>query len=169
MASFEKGQIGASDHAEYVPDTLLIEAAIANSDKETQLPRKELFSRYWPGAVYSVLLSMALIMEGMDVGLVSLFNPSLEVGHTRTVQPANSRALPKVNNFFGHQGYLNKFGWPDANGKQHIPTSWQSAIGAYKHIRRLACRPRELSTCWWKLTLERQGMGTTSVPSSASC
>ncbi|KAK8066239.1 hypothetical protein PG997_012986, partial [Apiospora hydei] len=108
MANLEKGQLGGSDHAEYVPDTLLIEAAIANSDKETQLPRKELFSRYWPGAVYSVLLSMALIMEGMDVGL--------------------------VNNFFGHQGYLDKFGWPDANGKQHIPTSWQSAIGNGNNI-----------------------------------
>ncbi|KAK8002661.1 hypothetical protein PG989_002380 [Apiospora arundinis] len=108
MSSLEKGPVGQSDHAEYVPDTLLIEAAIANSDKETQLPRKELFSRYWPGAVYSILLSMALIMEGMDVGL--------------------------VNNFFGHQGYLDKFGWPDANGKQHIPTSWQSAIGEYAYI-----------------------------------
>lgn len=77
MTNLEKGQIGGSDHAEYIPDTLLIEAAIANSDKETQLPRKELFSRYWPGAVYSVLLSMALIMEGMDVGLVSYPTPVL--------------------------------------------------------------------------------------------
>ncbi|KAK7935869.1 hypothetical protein PG985_001364 [Apiospora marii] len=108
MANLEKGQLGTSDHADYIPDTLLIEAAIANSDKETQLPRKELFSRYWPGAVYSVLLSMALIMEGMDVGL--------------------------VNNFFGHQAYLDRFGWPDANGKQHIPTSWQSAIGNGNNI-----------------------------------
>lgn len=71
MANLEKGQPGGSEHGDYVPDTLLIEAAIASSEKETQLPRKELFSRYWPGAVYSVLLSMALIMEGMDVGLVS--------------------------------------------------------------------------------------------------
>ncbi|KAK7954092.1 alpha-glucosides permease MPH2/3 [Apiospora saccharicola] len=108
MANLEKGQLGGFDHVEYVPDTLLIEAAIANSDKETQLHRKELFSRYWPGALYSVLLSMALIMEGMDVGL--------------------------VNNFFGHQAYLNRFGWPDANGKQHIPTSWQSAIGNGNNI-----------------------------------
>ncbi|KAK8038284.1 alpha-glucosides permease MPH2/3 [Apiospora phragmitis] len=114
MENLEKGQLGGSEHAEYVPDAVLIEAAIANSEKETQLLRKELFSRYWPGAVYSVLLSMALIMEGMDVGLVGYPTPTLQL---------------LVNNFFGHQGFLNKFGWPDANGKQHIPTSWQSAIG----------------------------------------
>ncbi|KAH8895982.1 general substrate transporter [Thozetella sp. PMI_491] len=81
----------------------LIEAAVIASDEECKLSRKELFSRYWPGVIFSGLLSMALIMEGMDVGL--------------------------INNFFAHDAYLKKFGWPDANGKLHIPTSWQSGIG----------------------------------------
>lgn len=92
------------DHAEYEVNSskALVEAALAASDEETKIPRKELFSRYWPAVVYSALLSLALIMEGMDVGL--------------------------INNFFAHEAYLRKFGWPDANGKQHVPASWQSAI-----------------------------------------
>lgn len=114
MADHEKGQAGSvakgpgsvnqAEYAEFhTADMALVEAAAASSEAETTLPRKELFRRYWPAAVYSMLLSMALIMEGMDVGL--------------------------INNFFGVKAYLNKFGWPDANGKQHIPSSWQAAIG----------------------------------------
>lgn len=41
-------------------------------------------------------------MEGMDVGL--------------------------VNNFFGQQAYIERFGVPDANGKMHISAKWQAAI-----------------------------------------
>ncbi|TPX06797.1 uncharacterized protein E0L32_002293 [Thyridium curvatum] len=98
----------ATNYAVYNPQVELIEAAIATGEEETQLPRKELFRRYWPAAVYSMLLSMALIMEGMDVGL--------------------------INNFFAHPAYLRRFGWPDANGKQHISTQWQGAIGAGNNI-----------------------------------
>ncbi|KAF4810326.1 General alpha-glucoside permease [Colletotrichum tropicale] len=94
---------GHHEHGFYTPNVALIEAASAASDEEAKLPRKELFSMYWPAIVYSSLLSLALVMEGMDVGL--------------------------INNLFGQKAYLNKFGWPDANGKQHIPTSWQAAIG----------------------------------------
>ncbi|WYZ45141.1 hypothetical protein EsH8_VIII_000457 [Colletotrichum jinshuiense] len=104
MADNEKAQVRTTDHAEYGTSQMaLIEAAGIASDEEAKLPRKELFSRYWPAATYSMLLSMALIMEGMDVGL--------------------------INNFFAHDAYLKKFGWPDANGKQHISSSWQAAIG----------------------------------------
>jgi SP family general alpha glucoside:H+ symporter-like MFS transporter len=82
----------------------LIEAAVAASDAEALIPKKELFSRYWPAVTFSMLLSVALVMEGMDVGL--------------------------INNFFAHDAYLARFGWPDANGEQHISTKWQGAIGA---------------------------------------
>ncbi|GJC78594.1 maltose permease MAL31 [Colletotrichum liriopes] len=106
MTDNEKTQTKSVDHAEYgayVPDVALIEAAAAANEKEGNLPRKELFRRYWPAATYSMLLSLALVMEGMDVGL--------------------------INNFFAHDAYINKFGWPDANGKMHISASWQAAIG----------------------------------------
>lgn len=82
----------------------LIEAAVAAGEAETRIPKQDLFNRYWPAVVYSMLLSLALVMEGMDVGL--------------------------INNFFAHPAYLRRFGWPDAKGKQHIPTAWQGGIGA---------------------------------------
>jgi SP family general alpha glucoside:H+ symporter-like MFS transporter len=92
------------EHAAYTPNMELIEAAMAASDAEAELSRKELFSRYAPAVTYSMLLSVALVMEGMDTGL--------------------------INNFFAHPAYLRKFGWPDAKGKNHISTTWQGAIGA---------------------------------------
>ncbi|KAM0276285.1 hypothetical protein ACHAQH_006915 [Verticillium albo-atrum] len=88
----------------YTPQVELIEAAVAASDAEALLSRKELFNRYWPAAVYSMLLSLALVMEGMDVGL--------------------------INNFFAHDAYLKKFGWPGPDGKLQISAKWQGAIGA---------------------------------------
>jgi SP family general alpha glucoside:H+ symporter-like MFS transporter len=103
-----KPPVNHAEYAAYTPQVELIEAAVANSDAEALLPRKELFDRYWPAVVYSMLLSLALVMEGMDVGL--------------------------INNFFAHPAYLKRFGWPDANGEQHISTQWQGAIGAGNNI-----------------------------------
>ena len=101
------GTSGTAAHAEYGPsytDAMArIEAAAKASDEESKLSRKELFMRYRPAVFYSALLSLALVMEGMDVGL--------------------------VNNFFGQDAYLQRFGWPDAEGKQHISSTWQAAIG----------------------------------------
>ncbi|KAH6867709.1 general substrate transporter [Thelonectria olida] len=108
VESGPKPPVSHAEHAAYTPEVELIEAAVATSDAEALLPRKELFNRYWPAVVYSMLLSVALVMEGMDVGL--------------------------INNFFAHPAYLNRFGWPDANGKQHISTQWQGAIGAGNNI-----------------------------------
>ncbi|KFA74235.1 hypothetical protein S40288_08966 [Stachybotrys chartarum IBT 40288] len=106
MADNEKGPKAAASHAEhatYTPEMALIETALAASEEEARLPRKELFLRYWPAATFSALLSLALVMEGMDVGL--------------------------INNFFAHPAYLNYFGWPDADGVQHVSSTWQAAIG----------------------------------------
>ncbi|KAI6784015.1 uncharacterized protein J7T54_004561 [Emericellopsis cladophorae] len=102
----EHGLAPATSHADqsaWGTENELIEAAHAASDEESRLPRKELFSRYMPGVIFSALLSLALVMEGMDVGL--------------------------INNFFAQDAYINKFGWPDKNGKMHISATWQSAIG----------------------------------------
>ncbi|KAK0386977.1 hypothetical protein NLU13_5291 [Sarocladium strictum] len=103
----EKAKAGSAQHAEYGPGytsaMARIEAAAQASDEESRLSRKELFSRYRPAVIYSALLSLALVMEGMDVGL--------------------------VNNFFGQDAYIRKFGWPDAQGNMHISATWQAAIG----------------------------------------
>lgn len=99
-----KPPVSHAEHAAYTPQVELIEAAVAASDAEALLPRKELFKLYWPAAVFSMLLSLALVMEGMDTGL--------------------------INNFFAHPAYLKRFGWPNAAGELHISAKWQGAIGA---------------------------------------
>lgn len=87
----------------------LIEAAAANSEAETQLPRLELFKRYRPAAIYSALLSVALVMEGMDVGL--------------------------INNFFAHPAYRRKFGNDyNVDGDLVVSTQWQTIIGAGNNV-----------------------------------
>ncbi|KAG4429065.1 hypothetical protein IFR05_015448 [Cadophora sp. M221] len=92
------------ENAAYTPNMELIEGAVAKDDQEATLPKKELFKMYGPATIYSMLLSLALVMEGMDVGL--------------------------INNFFAHPAYLRKFGWPDKDGTPHISTAWQGGIGA---------------------------------------
>ncbi|KAH7021332.1 general substrate transporter [Microdochium trichocladiopsis] len=104
-ADMAKPQPSHAEHAGYTANMELIEAAVAASDAEALIPKKELFSRYWPAVTFSMLLSLALVMEGMDTGL--------------------------INNFFGQDAYLNKFGWVNpATGKKYISADWQSAIGA---------------------------------------
>lgn len=107
-ATVGKPQPTHSEDPANIPTAELIEAAVNASDEEASIPRKELFSRYWPAVMFSMLLSLALVMEGMDVGL--------------------------INNFFAHPAYLRKFGWPDANGELHISATWQGVIGAGNNI-----------------------------------
>lgn len=93
----------------YMSQRELVEAAAAASDTEAQLPRMELFKRYKPAAIYSALLSVALVMEGMDVGL--------------------------INNFFAHPAYRVRFGnsW-NVQGEWVVSTQWQTIIGAGNNV-----------------------------------
>ena len=50
----------------------LIEEALALREEESKLGLLQLFKLYYPGAIYGLLLSVALVMEGYDTGLVSL-------------------------------------------------------------------------------------------------
>jgi SP family general alpha glucoside:H+ symporter-like MFS transporter len=87
----------------------LVEAAAAASEAETKLPRMELFKRYRPAAIYSALLSVALVMEGMDVGL--------------------------INNFFAHPAYRRRFGNDyNIDGELVVSTKWQTIIGAGNNV-----------------------------------
>lgn len=89
-------------------ETQLIEAALARSEHETTIGLKNIFKLYWRGAMWSMLLSLALVMEGMDVGL--------------------------VNNFFGQQAYINRFGHTNEDGEKFIPANWQAAINNGQQI-----------------------------------
>lgn len=89
-------------------ETQLIEAALARADEETRAGLKSLFTQYGRGAIWSMLLSLALVMEGMDVGL--------------------------VNNFFGQSAYKERFGVLNSAGKMEIPPNWQAAINNGQQI-----------------------------------
>jgi MFS transporter, SP family, general alpha glucoside:H+ symporter len=87
----------------------LIENAANTAEEENKLPRMELFRRYRPAAIYSGLLSIALVMEGMDVGL--------------------------INNFFAHPAYRKKFGNDyNVDGELVVSTQWQTIIGAGNNV-----------------------------------
>lgn len=107
--NIESGKAGTVAHTEYngtgeyVPDVDLVEAAVAAGEAEATKGRKALFGMYTPAVVYSCLLSLALVMEGMDVGL--------------------------INNFFTHPAYTKKFGWPGPDGQNYISANWQTGIG----------------------------------------
>jgi SP family general alpha glucoside:H+ symporter-like MFS transporter len=105
----EAGRRSSSVNGVHSTQQQLVEAAAASSDAEIALPRKELFRRYRPAVFYSALLSMALVMEGMDVGL--------------------------INNFFAHPAYRKRFGNDyDVKGELVISTKWQTIIGAGNNI-----------------------------------
>lgn len=63
---FDK-DISATTH---VAQSAQVQAAIAAGDAETKLPLSQLFKIYYPAALWSMALSAALVMDGMDTGLV---------------------------------------------------------------------------------------------------
>jgi SP family general alpha glucoside:H+ symporter-like MFS transporter len=85
-----------------------IEAALRAAEEESSLPRKTLFKNYWPAVVYSSCLSLALVMEGMDLGM--------------------------VNNLFGHSAFLRHFGEEQEDGRYAVTASWQAGVSAANSI-----------------------------------
>ncbi|KAM0330613.1 hypothetical protein ACHAQA_003562 [Verticillium albo-atrum] len=85
-----------------------IETALRVADEESRLSRKTLFKDYWPAVMYSSLLSFALVMEGMDLGM--------------------------VNNLFGHHAFLRHFGTPQSDGEYDISPSWQGAVSGANSV-----------------------------------
>jgi hypothetical protein len=66
IAHFESGKDQYGQH------TTLIEEALAQREEESKMSLWKIFKLYYPGATYGLLLSVALVMEGYDTGLVSL-------------------------------------------------------------------------------------------------
>ena len=56
----------------------LIRGAVEASEAESRMGFVALFKIYYPAAIWSMSLSVALVMEGMDIGLVSL-SPEIRV------------------------------------------------------------------------------------------
>ncbi|GAB7358937.1 hypothetical protein MBLNU230_g5013t1 [Neophaeotheca triangularis] len=105
----EKSDVQYAEHGANRTKQELIEAALKTNDEEVDAPRKQLFRTYWPAVMYSMLLSLALVMEGMDVGL--------------------------INNFFAHPAYIRRFQTGvDEEGEAYISGRWQSIIGAGNNV-----------------------------------
>jgi hypothetical protein len=102
-----------------VPDTTTmresehIQAAIAFGEEETKLSLPQLMRLYYPAALWSMALSSALIMEGMDTGLVSLKNSHWYI-----------QLISQVNNFFAQTAYKAKFGVSVNGAAPAIPADW---------------------------------------------
>jgi hypothetical protein len=67
-----RAEVHDNDRLAHRTQVELIEAAVAANDVESQLPKKELFKKYWPGVVFSMLLSLALVMEGKYLSILVL-------------------------------------------------------------------------------------------------
>ena len=76
----EKGeieQVEARDEGdkEDVIHTTLIDEALAQSHEESKLGLWKMMKLYYPGLTFGIILSLALVMEGYDLGIVSVPYP----------------------------------------------------------------------------------------------
>jgi len=64
----------ATEHVNIITDMDddLVSMAHQAAEREKAMPFKEALKLFWPGAIWSMCLSLALVMEGYDVGLVRL-------------------------------------------------------------------------------------------------
>jgi len=62
----------AAEHSNIITDMDddLVVMAHQAAEREKAMPFKEAMRVFWPGALWSMCLSLALVMEGYDVGLV---------------------------------------------------------------------------------------------------
>lgn len=70
----EKGEIeqveGRDSEKEDAVHTTLIDEALAQSHEESKLGLWKMMKLYYPGLGFGILLSLALVMEGYDLGIV---------------------------------------------------------------------------------------------------
>jgi hypothetical protein len=72
-------------HNVHFSSAAAVQAALATIEEERKLTFRQAFRMYWRAALWSAGLSAALIMEGYDVGIVSLARLTLLVssyGHS---------------------------------------------------------------------------------------
>jgi hypothetical protein len=111
----------ATEHANIITDMDddLVAMAHQAAEREKAMPFKQALKLFWPGAIWSMCLSLALVMEGYDVGLVRL--PFLVL--------IDSKLTIQLKAFFGHPAWLEKFGEPNPNGTGlYVSANWQAAL-----------------------------------------
>lgn len=71
MATLEKGAVADVVGAHTGMTDILIAKAQTAAEEEKAMPWKQAVRTFWRGGLFSMGLSVALIMEGYDIGLVS--------------------------------------------------------------------------------------------------
>jgi len=95
----------ATEHVNIITDMDddLVTMAHQAAEREKAMPFKAALKLFWPGALWSMCLSLALVMEGYDVGLLKAF--------------------------FGHPAWLERFGEENPNGTGlYVSANWQAAL-----------------------------------------
>ena len=72
LQAMNSNQHPAAEHSNIITDMDddLVVMAHQAAEREKAMPFKEALRVFWPGALWSMCLSLALVMEGYDVGLV---------------------------------------------------------------------------------------------------
>lgn len=81
----------ATEHVNIITDMDddLVAMAHQAAEREKAMPFRQALKLFWPGAIWSMCLSLALVMEGYDVGLVRLPG-SQQLVRCKTDGPAES-------------------------------------------------------------------------------
>jgi len=108
----KNNEISAVHHLE--TDSQVIQNAMAAAAEEKAMGFKEVMKIHWKAAMWSCIFSLALVMEGYDLGIVS---------DCRRI-----RLIAQINSFYGQASFLKRFGSVTEEGKLFIPANWQAAI-----------------------------------------
>lgn len=96
---------------------IMIAKAQAAAETEKAMPFRQALRIFWRGGMWSMMLSVALIMEGYDIGLVSSLVSALQ--HELTMQ---------LKAFYGHPAFLGSFGEKGPDGRLLITANWQAGL-----------------------------------------
>jgi SP family general alpha glucoside:H+ symporter-like MFS transporter len=83
-------------------DPVLLREGQDLAEREKTTPIGTVFRSHWRGALWSLCLSFALVMDGFDGGL--------------------------IGSFFGHPAFQRRFGELQSDGSYLISANWQTAI-----------------------------------------
>jgi SP family general alpha glucoside:H+ symporter-like MFS transporter len=95
--------------------------AFEAAEVEKAMPFRQAVSTFWRGGLFSMVLSLALVMEGYDTGLVSQ-----TMSRCSVVGIGADKV--QLKSFYGQPEFLKKFGSLDPTGKLYIPANWQAAL-----------------------------------------
>lgn len=81
-----------------------VEAARLANEEEHQTSVKDALRIHWKAVMWSLIISMSIIMEGYDMALIT--------------------------NFFAFPGFRRQFGTEFEDGRVEVEGQWQSALGS---------------------------------------